>query len=124
MTVDAEERLSEVVSLEDLPEPMFKLRKDPRRTKTGGFLRRWSLDELPQLWNVVKGEMSLVGPRPELVELVDRYSPEDRVLLQVKPGRPARCRSSGAERSRIASALRSSATTSRTCPWPATSAYF
>jgi exopolysaccharide biosynthesis polyprenyl glycosylphosphotransferase len=86
MVSDAEERLSEVVSVDDLPAPMFKLARDPRVTRIGRVLRRTSLDELPQLLNVVKGDMSLVGPRPEQVELVDRYRPEHVFRLAVKPG--------------------------------------
>ena len=86
MVADAEERLADVVSLDDLPEPMFKLSDDPRVTRVGRFLRRLSLDELPQLFNVLRGEMSIVGPRPEQVELVERYRPEHRFRLSVKPG--------------------------------------
>jgi lipopolysaccharide/colanic/teichoic acid biosynthesis glycosyltransferase len=59
---------------------------DPRITKPGRFLRRTSLDELPQLWNVLRGQMSLVGPRPDLVEQVANYEPGDRRRLDVKPG--------------------------------------
>ncbi len=86
MVSDAEERLPEVVSLDDLEQPMFKLPRDPRVTRIGALLRRTSVDELPQLVNVLKGEMSLVGPRPEQVELVERYGPEHRFRLAVKPG--------------------------------------
>ncbi len=86
MVQNAEELLPQLIRLDELPEPMFKLERDPRVTRVGRGLRRWSLDELPQLVNVVRGEMSLVGPRPEQVEFVDQYSPEQRLHLTVKPG--------------------------------------
>ncbi len=66
--------------------PIYKIAKDPRITKVGLFLRRWSLDELPQLFNVLRGEMSLVGPRPHQPREVAKYSPEDRRVHAVKPG--------------------------------------
>jgi exopolysaccharide biosynthesis polyprenyl glycosylphosphotransferase len=86
MIQNAEELLTLLVRLDELPEPVFKLERDPRVTRVGRRLRRWSLDELPQLVNILRGEMSLVGPRPEQVELVDRYSSEQRVRLTIKPG--------------------------------------
>jgi exopolysaccharide biosynthesis polyprenyl glycosylphosphotransferase len=86
MVADAEDRLGDVVRLDDLREPVFKLSEDPRVTRVGRILRRLSLDELPQLWNVLRGEMSIVGPRPEQIELVERYRPEHRFRLSVKPG--------------------------------------
>jgi len=66
--------------------PFFKIRCDPRITRVGTLLRRYSLDELPQLWNVLKGEMSLVGPRPHPLDDVSRYSTEHLPRLDVVPG--------------------------------------
>lgn len=86
MDIDAEERLGELVDLAQLEQPAFKLADDPRVTRVGHFLRRWSLDELPQFWNVLRGEMSLVGPRPEEARIVALYSDWHRRRLAVKPG--------------------------------------
>src|SRR4030042_2983896 len=66
--------------------PVFKRENDPRVTRVGRFLRRFSLDELPQLWSVLKGEMSLVGPRPPLQEEYEQFSDWQKQKLAVKPG--------------------------------------
>jgi lipopolysaccharide/colanic/teichoic acid biosynthesis glycosyltransferase len=63
-----------------------KSKDDPRLTRIGKFLRKWSLDELPQLWNVVSGQMSIVGPRPEMVQIVEHYQPWQHARHLVKPG--------------------------------------
>ena len=86
MVADAEERLAELVDLAQLDEPAFKIPDDPRVTRTGRFLRRTSLDELPQLINVLAGSMSLVGPRPEEEAVVALYDERQRTRLGVKPG--------------------------------------
>ena len=86
MFVDAEVRKAEVLSRNEVDGPVFKMRRDPRVTRVGGFLRRTSLDELPQLVNVLKGEMSMVGPRPPLPREVAQYRPSDMIRLSVKPG--------------------------------------
>jgi len=86
MVKNAEAMLPELVPFEDLDAPMFKLKADPRVTRVGRFLRRTSIDELPQLFNVLRGQMSIVGPRPEQLDLVERYGPEHQFRLQVKPG--------------------------------------
>jgi exopolysaccharide biosynthesis polyprenyl glycosylphosphotransferase len=86
MVTDAEARLGELVDLEKLDEPVFKIPDDPRVTRAGRFLRRTSLDELPQLLNVLKADMSLVGPRPEEEAVVALYDERQRIRLAVKPG--------------------------------------
>jgi exopolysaccharide biosynthesis polyprenyl glycosylphosphotransferase len=86
MYVDAERRLADVMTQNEADGPVFKIRNDPRVTRVGAFLRRTSLDELPQLVNVLIGEMSLVGPRPPLPREVEQYRPSDAVRLSVKPG--------------------------------------
>jgi len=86
MVVDAEEHRATLLDLNEHDGPLFKIRDDPRITRLGRFLRRWSVDELPQLWNVARGEMSLVGPRPPLPSEVENYCSRARRRLLVKPG--------------------------------------
>jgi exopolysaccharide biosynthesis polyprenyl glycosylphosphotransferase len=86
MEEGAHEKRRELLALNEMTGPAFKLRRDPRVTWLGRFLRRFSLDELPQLWNVLKGEMSLVGPRPPIPEEVAQYQPWQRRRLAMKPG--------------------------------------
>jgi exopolysaccharide biosynthesis polyprenyl glycosylphosphotransferase len=86
MVANAEELLPQLVDVDRLADPVFKLRNDPRMTRVGRLLRRFSLDELPQLVNVIRGDMSLVGPRPEQVELVARYGADHDVRFRVRPG--------------------------------------
>lgn len=86
MVANAESRRTEVLGRNDAAGPLFKLRQDPRVTRVGAFLRRFSLDELPQLLNVLGGSMSLVGPRPPLGEEVRLFGPESLRRLMVKPG--------------------------------------
>jgi exopolysaccharide biosynthesis polyprenyl glycosylphosphotransferase len=86
MTVGAEERLEELLANSEVNGAAFKMTKDPRVTNTGRFLRRTSLDELPQLWNVLRGDMSLVGPRPALPREVETYDLWHRRRLSMKPG--------------------------------------
>jgi exopolysaccharide biosynthesis polyprenyl glycosylphosphotransferase len=86
MVQNAEQLLEQLIDLDRLEQPVFKLKDDPRVTRVGGWLRRTSLDELPQLFNVLKGEMSMVGPRPEEVRIVQKYNPWESQRLLVKPG--------------------------------------
>jgi lipopolysaccharide/colanic/teichoic acid biosynthesis glycosyltransferase len=85
--VDGADRIvTDFLPKSQLKGPAFKIPNDPRITRIGRHLRRWSLDELPQFWNVIKGEMSLVGPRPEEMKIVELYNDYQRQRLMVKPG--------------------------------------
>jgi len=86
MYEDAEKRKKELETLNERSGPAFKIRDDPRVTRVGKLIRKSSLDETPQFWNVLKGDMSLVGPRPPLPDEVKQYDSWQRRRLSMKPG--------------------------------------
>jgi exopolysaccharide biosynthesis polyprenyl glycosylphosphotransferase len=86
MYPDAEKRLEEVKHLNEIEGHMFKIKKDPRVTNIGRFIRAYSIDELPQIINVLKGDMSLIGPRPPLLREYENYTDYDKKRLSIRPG--------------------------------------
>lgn len=86
MVPDAEEKLEALLQNNEMDGPAFKMKEDPRITRVGRFLRKSSIDELPQLWNVLKGDMSIVGPRPPLPREVEQYDDYQKQRLYVTPG--------------------------------------
>lgn len=86
MCVDAEDQREQLSQYNEMDGPVFKIKKDPRITRVGSFLRRVSLDELPQLVNILRGDMSIVGPRPALPAEVEQYTPRQMLRLEVTPG--------------------------------------
>lgn len=86
MVVDAEKVQRDLLDANEQEGPVFKIRRDPRITRVGAFIRRYSIDELPQLWNVLVGDMSIVGPRPPILREVQQYQPWQRRRLSVRPG--------------------------------------
>jgi lipopolysaccharide/colanic/teichoic acid biosynthesis glycosyltransferase len=86
MINDAESKLNDILKYNEMDGPVFKMTNDPRITKAGKWLRKFSIDELPQIWNVFKGDMSLVGPRPPLPSEVKNYDNWQRRRLSMRPG--------------------------------------
>ena len=86
MYCDAEERLKELIKSNEMDGPAFKMKDDPRITRVGKFIRKTSIDELPQLWNILKGDMSIVGPRPALPREVEQYNELQMQRMYVQPG--------------------------------------
>jgi lipopolysaccharide/colanic/teichoic acid biosynthesis glycosyltransferase len=86
MNINAEAQKGALLAFNKMRGPVFKMENDPRCTAVGSFLRKYSLDELPQLWNVLRGDMSLVGPRPPIPGEVSLYERTDRRRLSMRPG--------------------------------------
>ena len=86
MVPDAEKKLHALLDRNEMDGPVFKIKRDPRITRVGSFIRRTSIDELPQLINILKGDMSIVGPRPALPREVKKYDDYERQRLYVRPG--------------------------------------
>ena len=86
MVVDAEQRKSALAAQNEMTGPVFKMKNDPRITRVGRFIRKYSIDELPQLINVLRGDMTIVGPRPPVPSEVAKYKPWQRRRLSVRPG--------------------------------------
>lgn len=86
MCPNAEAQLDDLLEQNEMDGPVFKIKNDPRITRVGKFIRRTSIDELPQLWNILKGDMSIVGPRPPLPREVEQYGEYERQRLYVTPG--------------------------------------
>lgn len=86
MRPNAEEELDSLLQYNEMEGPVFKIKQDPRITRVGRFIRMTSIDELPQLWNVLRGDMSIVGPRPGLAREVEQYSDYERQRLLITPG--------------------------------------
>ncbi|MBR0470171.1 MAG: sugar transferase [Clostridia bacterium] len=86
MCQDAERKKAEIMQYNEMDGPVFKMKDDPRITKVGKFIRKYSIDELPQLLNIIKGDMAIVGPRPPLPEEVERYNAYQMQRLLITPG--------------------------------------
>ena len=86
MIPNAEKKLDGLLNKNEMEGPVFKMKDDPRITRVGRFIRKSSIDELPQLYNVLKGNMSLVGPRPPLMREVSQYTDEQMLRVSIKPG--------------------------------------